>query len=222
MVQGGDKVIARVPAAWTAASLSVRGLAKSYGARGLFRDVTFDLTPGDSLVITGRNGSGKSTLLRILCGLIRPSAGSVTFRVGERPASDRERRAMMGLVAPDLILYDELTALENLHFFARVRGLPRSDEELLALLEDVGLAGRGHDPAGTFSSGMRQRLKYAYALLHRPPILFLDEPTANLDEAGIAFVHRCITRQREGGILIVATNDREELQFGDRILRLGG
>ncbi len=203
-------------------ALAVRDLAKSYGRRGVFRGVSFDLQRGQSLAVTGRNGSGKSTLIRILCGLLRPSHGTVAYRVGDRPATERERRALIGLVAPDLILYEELSALENLRFFARVRGLHRSSDALEALLAEVGLEGRGSDRVGTFSSGMRQRLKYAYALLHRPPILFLDEPTANLDEAGIAFVRRAIAAQRAAGILVVATNDREELQYGDRILRLGG
>lgn len=203
-------------------SLVVENLAKSYGRRGVFRGVSFELTPGQSLIVTGRNGSGKSTLIRILCGLVRPSAGTVTYRVDGREATGRERRALIGLVAPDLVLYEELSALENLQFFARVRGVSAGVDALEALLSEVGLEGRGADRVGTFSSGMRQRLKYAYALLHRPPILFLDEPTANLDEAGVAMVRACVSRQRASGILVVATNDHEELQFGDRVLRLGG
>lgn len=203
-------------------TLAVHDLAKRYGRRGIFRGVSFTLQPGQSLAITGRNGSGKSTLVRILCGLLRPSAGTVAYHLGERPATPRERRGLIGLVAPDLILYEELSALENLRFFARVRGLQRSAAALEALLAEVGLEGRGADLVGTFSSGMRQRLKYAYALLHRPPVLFLDEPTANLDEAGVAMARACIARQRATGILVIATNDHEELQFGDRILRLGG
>ncbi|MBI3946366.1 MAG: ABC transporter ATP-binding protein [Armatimonadetes bacterium] len=203
-------------------SLAVRDLAKGYGARGLFRGVGFELAPGQSLAVTGPNGSGKSTLLRILCGLARPTRGVVEYRIAGRPATARERRSLIGLVAPDLVLYDELTAVENLRFFARVRGLRRAEGALAHLLAEVGLGGRGDDLVGTYSSGMRQRLKYAFALLHRPPILFLDEPTANLDEAGTLFVRECIARQRATGILVVATNEREELRYGDRVLRLGG
>lgn len=205
-----------------APSLVVRELAKSYGRRGIFRGVSFALSAGQSLAITGANGSGKSTLVRILCGLARASHGTVEYRVGERVVGAGERLGLIGVVAPDLVLYDELTAWENLRFFARVRGLRRDEGELAALLEEVGLAGRGADLVGTFSSGMRQRLKYAFATLHRPPVLFLDEPTANLDEAGVALVRRIIERQRARGILVVATNEREELSYGDRILRLGG
>ena len=203
-------------------SLAVRDLAKTYGRRGIFRGVNFDLSAGQSLAVTGPNGSGKSTLLRVLCGLMRPTCGSVAYRVGSREATGRDRRNLIGLVAPDLVLYDELSAVENLRFFTRARGLRCPDSAIEALLSQVGLEGRGGDPAGTFSSGMRQRLKYAFALVHQRAVLCLDDPTANLDEAGIAFVRRCIARQRETGILIVATNDREELQHGDRILRLGG
>ncbi|MDH7569730.1 MAG: heme ABC exporter ATP-binding protein CcmA [Armatimonadota bacterium] len=201
--------------------LEVRDLAKRYGSRGIFRGVSFQLKRGESLAVAGPNGSGKSTLLRILCGLQRPSRGTVVCRVGETLLDERERRQVMGFVAPDLMLYEELTALENLDFFARVRGLPPDPPRLAGLLADVGLAGREHDLLRTFSSGMRQRLKYAFALLHRPPILVLDEPTAYLDETGVRMVRRFIAQQRAEGILVFATNEQEELHFGDRVLRLG-
>lgn len=209
-------------AAFPAASLVARDLAMVYGRRGLFRGVSFELGPGDSLAVTGGNGAGKSTLLRILCGLQRPTRGAVAYRLGEKAVTARQQRMLIGLVAPDLVLYEELTAAENLRFFARLRGIAWSAQESEALLAAVGLEGRGSELVGTFSSGMRQRLKYAFALQHRPPILLLDEPTANLDEAGKSLVRACIERQRAGGILVVATNDREELQYGDRVLRLGG
>jgi heme exporter protein A len=89
------------------------------------------------------------------------------------------------------------------------------------MLERVGLAGRGGDPVSEYSSGMRQRLKYAQALLHRPPLLFLDEPTANLDEAGSSIVADIIAEQKMRGVLVLATNEPEEVAFGDEVLHLG-
>ncbi|HEX9372362.1 MAG TPA: ABC transporter ATP-binding protein, partial [Roseiflexaceae bacterium] len=101
------------------------------------------------------------------------------------------------------------------------RGLRRSPIELEALLDQVGLGGRGGDLLAAYSSGMAQRLRYAYALLHGPAVLLLDEPTVTLDERGAALVERVVAAQRERGITVIATNDPREVRFGDYVLRLG-
>jgi heme exporter protein A len=197
-------------------------LAAGYGARRVFAGISLVLRGGETLVVAGHNGSGKSTLLRLLCGLQRPTAGRIVYHARGAPYTPDAARQLVGWVAPDLQLYRELTALENLRFFARVRGLHRTTPELEALLDAVELGGRGGDLLAAYSSGMAQRLRYAYALLHAPPILLLDEPTATLDERGAALVERIVVRQRERGITVVATNDPRELRWGDHILRLGG
>jgi heme exporter protein A len=202
--------------------LEMIDLAANYGARRVFAGVSLSVHTGETLVIAGHNGSGKSTLLRLLCGLQRPTAGQVVFHVGSARYTPEQARALIGWVAPDLQLYRELTALENLAFFARVRGLRRSRAELEALLETVELGGRGDDLLAAYSSGMAQRLRYAYAQLHAPPLLLLDEPTVTLDERGMALFERVVARQRERGITVIATNDERELRFGDYVLRLGG
>ena len=182
--------------------------------------LSLTLRAGETLVVAGANGSGKSTLLRLLCGLQRPSAGEVIYQVGGRRLRPSEARHLIGWVAPDLQLYRELTALENLEFFAQVRGLRRTRAELEALLGEIGLPGRGDDLLAAYSSGMAQRLRYAYALLHQPPVLLLDEPTATLDERGAAVVERIVEAQRARGITVIATNDQRELRYGDYVLRL--
>jgi heme exporter protein A len=202
-------------------SLEFRDLAKRYNRRQVFSGLDVTVAEASALVITGRNGSGKSTLVRILCGLARPTAGSVTVALGDARLAPNECRAEIGLVAPDLALYQELTALENLAFFAQVRGLAPKRDELASLLERVGLAERGGDLVGAYSSGMRTRLKYAQAMLHSPRLLFLDEPTANLDEDGTEMVAGIIAEQKRRGILVLATNDPEEVRFGDQVLHLG-
>jgi heme exporter protein A len=202
--------------------LDLIDLAANYGARRVFAGVSLTLRGGETLVVAGHNGSGKSTLLRLLCGLQRPTAGRVVYHAGGVRYAPDTAQPLVGWVAPDLQLYRELTALENLSFFARVRGLRRSTAELEALLEAVELGGRGGDLLAAYSSGMTQRLRYAYALLHSPPVLLLDEPTATLDERGAALVERIVAQQRERGIVVVATNDPRELRWGDHILRLGG
>src|SRR5262249_14754701 len=138
---------------------------------------------GEALLVTGRNGAGKSTLLRCLAGLLAPDSGAIDYREeGGPPLDAAGRRRRAGLVAPDVAFYGELTAAENLAFFSRLRGLGRArGEELLRRLELP-----GDRPAAALSSGMRQRLRWAWALLHRPRLLLLDEPFQNLDAAGAA------------------------------------
>ena len=190
--------------------LELRGVTMAYGRNTLFAGVRAAVPPGQCLVVTGANGAGKSTLLKIIAGLLRPEEGTVTFE-GAR-----------GYAAPDVQLYGELTALENLTFFARLRGVSDAPNE--ALLAEVGLARRrGGDLVSAYSSGMRQRLKLAVSRLGDPPLLLWDEPTATLDEAGRARVGDILARHQEcGGLAVVATNDMAEAErWGDLRLTIG-
>lgn len=201
--------------------LDLEHVAVNYGGRRVLAGITLTLRSGETLVVAGPNGSGKSTLLRLLCGLQRPTTGQVWYRIDGRRYRPAEAPWLIGWVAPDLQLYRELTGLENMQFFAQVRGLRCPPAVLEALLEAVGLGGRGGDLLAAYSSGMTQRLRYAYALLHRPPVLLLDEPTVTLDEPGAALVERIVEEQRARGITVIATNDPRELRFGDYVLKLG-
>ena len=196
-------------------------LGKRFGARVLFRRCSFCLERGQGLAVTGANGSGKSTLLRILAGVLAPSAGAVRLYAGheEVPAEDRPRYT--GLVAPYLNVYDDFSARENLAFLARARHLPDAQDRIEAALRQVALTARADDRVRTFSSGMKQRVKYAAALLAEPPLLLLDEPTSNLDAAGLAMVERVMAYQlAEGRLLIVATNRSEEAERFDQVIRI--
>ena len=201
--------------------LKLENVSKSFGTRRVLRNVCAEVRTGEALVVTGHNGSGKSTLLTLIAGLTRPDSGTIRFLANgdELPIDDRRR--FMSLVAPDLTLYPELTALENLEFFARVRSLPWDAEAARRLLARVGLEGRGDDLTGTFSSGMRVRLKYAVALQSEPAVLLLDEPTAMLDTGGVQVVEQVIAEQRQRGVLVLATNDPQETRHGDLVLHLG-
>ena len=191
--------------------------------RRVLRGVSLAVGPGEVVSVTGRNGSGKSTLLKLIAGLLRPSQGEVSLQIGAnaKPLDAAGRRQAVGYAAPDLALYDELTGRENLLFFARVRGRRLPDAE--RRLADVGLAGRGNDLVCAYSSGMRQRLRLAFALLADPPVLLLDEPSLALDEAGVALVAQTVARHKAArGVTLLATNDAGEAALGDRALVLDG
>jgi heme exporter protein A len=201
--------------------LTLEDVSKRFGRRRVFEGIHAQVDHGQALVISGPNGAGKSTLLLVVAGLLRPNGGRVIASVEGKPLPVADRRSWLGVVSPDLTLYSELTALENLRFFEQVRGRRPAEAELAALLERVGLRGRGQDRVGTFSSGMRQRLKYALALAHAPRVLLLDEPTANLDVSGTSMVEEVIAEQRRRGVLVLATNQPEEVRHGDHCIALG-
>ncbi len=200
--------------------LELSAVTAGYGLRVVLRDISLTLELGETLVVSGANGSGKSTLLRMLCGLQQPTSGTMHYCHDGMAYSPERARHLLGWVAPDLALYRELTARENLRFFAQVRGLCCSDAQIDELLERVGLGGRGDDRVAFYSSGMTHRLRYAYALLHRPYVLLLDEPTVTLDARGAAVVEQVVAAQRTVGMSVIATNDPRELRFGDYVLTL--
>ncbi len=199
-------------------------LAKRFDLRVVFRGVSGRAEPGSVLVITGPNGSGKSTLMTILCGLVRPTRGTIRYlRAGGGEVPRHAWREHLGIVAPAMGLYGELDAMENLRFFSTVRGLGFDEERCRALLREVGLDPDRTTPVAGFSTGMHQRLKIAQAVLHEPEVLFLDEPGSNLDPAGQDWLEGLVERQREGGTtVILATNDRREMEWGTEHVALPG
>jgi heme exporter protein A len=201
--------------------LQVKGLARRFGSRLVFRDINFDCVSGESVCIAGRNGTGKSTLLRILAGLLAPTSGRVLLSADGKRVDAGTRRRYVRLVSPDINLFDELTGFENLRFLAAVSGSRMSREELQRALDRVGLRGRSDDFFGEYSSGMKQRLKIAAALMSNPPLLLLDEPSSNLDEEGRELIYRVMEEQKNRAVLIFATNERSEQRFGGKVVELG-
>ncbi len=169
--------------------IEVRGLAKYFGRFSALRGLDLSVRPGDFIALFGRNGAGKTTLLRILAGLSHPSSGKVNIHP-ERAAAPRYVRGCIGYLSHNTALYIDLTALENLRFYAQLLGLTTSDEFLMGKIGEVGLSGREKEPVRNYSRGMQQRLALARAFMHDPEILLLDEPFTGLDQAGSDFLKR--------------------------------
>jgi heme ABC exporter ATP-binding subunit CcmA len=170
--------------------------------------VSFTCGAGEIVGLLGPNGAGKSTLLNVLATLVTPSRGSV--RYGDRSANEggAEIRGMIGMLGHDLFLYPELTARENLTFFARLYGVTDVAGTVTAALAQAGLADRADDFVSSFSRGMRQRVALERALLHGPRLILLDEPFTGLDQASTAaLVTRLQERQRAGCLIVLATHD---------------
>jgi heme exporter protein A len=192
-------------------------VSQKFPGRKVFRDISIEVVKGEKLVITGPNGSGKTTLAKIIGALMRPSSGQVKFELDDKSIVGQEIIPYIGLVAPDLFLYEELTGLENIRFFASVANSEIDDAE--KMFARYGLENRGGDLVRSYSSGMKQRLKYILAQLRQPPLLILDEPTANLDESGKAMVKDIILKH--DGITVIATNEEADLQYADKTIILG-
>lgn len=185
-------------------ALRLDNVTKRLAGRVALRPTSLEAASGEAVVITGPNGCGKTTLLRIASGLYRPTAGSVSV-LGEDPLREPSVRRRIAYLGHDLGIYDELTAHENLRFFAALFGLERALERIASALEAVGLADRAMDRAGAFSRGMKERLALARLVLHDPDVLFLDEPTTGLDEASVRAFGERIRGWRDAGKTVLFT-----------------
>jgi ABC-type multidrug transport system ATPase subunit len=174
---------------------------KRYGGLYALRRVSLEIGKGECVALVGRNGSGKTSLLRIAARLSRPTAGTVTFVGGL--AGDGSLPVPVGFVAHATMVYDELTAEENLLLFGRLLGVPEISARVTELLRDIDLYDRRASMLRTFSRGMRQRVAVARALLHRPPVLLLDEPATGLDTVSVQWLARTLRQLRDSGCTIL-------------------
>ncbi|GIV80808.1 MAG: ABC transporter ATP-binding protein [Anaerolineae bacterium] len=201
--------------------IEIRRLTKTFGLNPVLRGLDLDVPRGQFLTLLGPNGSGKTTLLRILGALARPTSGTVRIGGWDLPAEAEFVRAQLGVVSHQPLLYDTLTAEENLLFFARLYHLPGESrrERVAQVLERVGLARRARDVVQTYSRGMQQRLAIARAILHNPAILLLDEPYTGLDQDAAAVLDDLLRQvATEGRTVIMTTHDlRRGHALADRI-----
>jgi len=186
-------------------------ISKTFNRREIFSRISFSVSSPGSVSITGKNGAGKSTLAKIVAGVLSSTSGTMTYEEKGRTLDENSRRSHIGFVSPYLNLYDEFSAMENLFLLMRIRStrMP-ADGTLESLLKLFGLWQRRDDSVRAYSTGMKQRLKYVFALAHSPSLLILDEPTTNLDDDGIKVVDEVVAEQKRSSILVVATNDSAE------------
>ncbi len=201
-------------------AIEAKRLIKSYGEHYALRGIDLSVKWGDFLAIFGPNGAGKTTLLKVLATIVKPSSGDVSvagFNLREDGGKVRHR---IGVVSHQTLLYDDLSAYENLRFYGKMYGVPDLKDKINQLVAQVGLESRLHDPVRTLSRGMQQRLAIARALIHDPPILLLDEPGTGLDQHANAMLANIIISTLTGQRTVIMTTHSLEqgAALGNRIM----
>jgi ABC-2 type transport system ATP-binding protein len=199
--------------------IQVTGLIKDYGARRALDSISFHANQGEIVGFLGPNGAGKTTTMRILTGYMPPTDGQVTVAGYDVVDESLEVRRRVGYLPETVPLYTDMTALEYLKFMAELRHIPDSEERAYETLESVNLQDRANSYIGTFSKGMRQRVGLAQALIHRPEVLILDEPTIGLDPTQVVEIREVIREIGKDRTVLFSTHILSEAQqICDRVL----
>jgi heme exporter protein A len=187
-------------------AVETAGLVKSFGNFKALRGIDLQVPAGSTLAVFGPNGAGKTTLIKILASIMRPTSGKIFIEGFELKDNAEQVRGRLGLVAHQSYLYGNLSAWENLDFYARMYGVEDKRERIGEVLDLVSMTARKHDRLSTFSRGMQQRMALARALLHRPSILLLDEPETGLDQQALGAMWDIIRREESGRRTIIFTS----------------
>lgn len=194
-------------------TLTLQNLTKSFGRRLIFKDINAEFKSGNIYGFAGSNGSGKSTLAKIVAGVISPTHGKVIHTQNGIVVNSDNLHEHLGFVSPYLILYDEFSAEENILHFMKIRGLDVDTEKLDSLFNAFNLYDRRTDLLKGYSSGMKQRIKFIFALIHNPSLLVFDEPTSNLDIKGKDTVYKIVEQESKDKLVILASNEESDLSL---------
>lgn len=204
--------------------IHIHRLVKAFGNRAVLKGVDLHVAEGEFLTLVGPNGAGKTTLMNVISTLSKPTGGRVRMAGYDLGGAAIEIRRRIGLVSHKTLLYDDLSAEENLRFYVRMYDVPDADARIETVLRRVGLWGRQRDPVRTYSRGMQQRLAIARAMVHNPPILLLDEPDTGLDQHAAAMLtellHEVGATRRT--VLMTTHNLERGLELGDQVAILSG
>jgi heme exporter protein A len=200
--------------------LELQKLTKTFGRRLIFNEIDSTFNSGNIYGISGPNGSGKSTLVKIITGIISPTKGKVIHSQGDENIIEEKLHNYIGFLSPYLILYDEFSAWENLQHISHIRGLKFNEERVTELLEKLNIYNRRNDLLKTYSSGMKQRVKFVFALQHSPRLLILDEPTSNLDEEGKEHFYEIIRAEGKENLVLIASNEKSDLALCEHTINL--
>jgi heme exporter protein A len=202
-------------------ALTLDRVAKIYGRSAALKATTFALATGNVLALLGPNGSGKTTLLKVIAGAIAPTLGRGTVLGHDLREERHALRRVVGMLAADTYLYDDLTAIENVRFAVTMSGLRLGSDRVRAALTDVGLERHADERVRTFSSGMKRRVSLARTMILEPQLLLLDEPYNSLDDAAADLVDSAVARVAERGAVILATHDADRaLAIATHVARL--
>jgi heme exporter protein A len=186
--------------------INVKKLVKRFGLKTVLRGLDFKVQPGEFVALLGPNGAGKTTFLRILASLSRPSLGEVSIAGHTLPGDAAQVRARLGVVSHLPLLYGDLTAEENLRFYARMYGIKNYELRITEVLEMVGLDNRRRDLVRTYSRGMQQRLAIGRAVLHDPDVMLFDEPYTGLDQDASSMLDGVLKTVASQGRTVVMTS----------------
>lgn len=203
----------------TGLDIHAEGLSKSFGSLEALRSVDLRVSEGEFLTIFGPNGAGKTSLLRILSSLSKPTKGRVSVAGYDIRKETHGVRRSIGFISHQPFLYENLSAFENIKFFASMYGIPNAEEKAAEVIRRVGLERRRHDLVRAFSSGMKQRLAVARAIVHDPKILLLDEPYSGLDQHGTRIFNEMLAliKKQKRTVLMTTHNISEGFQLSDKV-----
>ena len=200
-------------------AIEARGLSRSYGRVKAISDLRLTIDPGEKVVLIGPNGSGKTTLIKLLSTLIRPTSGTLELFGKDTASHGAQLRQRVGVLLHEPLLYNRLTALENLHFYSKMFNVPNEDRRIWELAEEMDIGDLLRTRVESLSHGQRKRVSILRALLHDPSLLLLDEPDAGLDQTAVQGLVKLASRN--GRTVVMSTHNLENgLRMAQRVIVL--